>query len=120
MCLDTVDKEIKVKEGIGWKVFDADDSHHLVSIWSGARVSCVGKWITDSLGDDIRMDWGRGYYPKGFHLYPEKPPSMYSWIRARPVEFRNVVATGTQGYHDGKRQVIVAREIRIFTAKEAR
>jgi len=113
MCLDTVDKEIKVKEGIGWKVFVKDKSYHLKSLLQFVRIP-IGVWVEDKWTGRLL-----NRYQTGFHLFPSRSCAQtyaYSHEIIRPVEFRNVTATGTSSLTP----IIVAREIRIFTAKEAK
>ena len=121
MCLDTVDKEIKVKEGIGWKCFRKDGGH-LYSLCFSTGSMPRRRWITDKRTEPIHgLD---SDYPAGFHVHLNKNDAAI-WrggcddYVVIPVKFQDAVATGTQNKGD-KASTIVAREIRIFTAKEAR
>ena len=109
MCLDTVDKEIKVKEGIGWKAFLGEGDKGLKSVCQ-EYPQPAGKWLKDTRTEPLEG------YPAGFHIHTSKADAE-RWIstKIRPLRFRNVVATGRLGLDN----VIVAREIRIFTAKES-
>jgi len=110
MCLDTVYKEIKVKEGIGWKEFGYIDNGWAESLFQGGCLR-VGKWIRDKNTTPIRVK-NDSDYPAGFHLYKE---NSGEWHR-RCVQFRDVGATGQQFNED----IIVAREIRVMTKKESK
>ena len=116
MCLDTVDKEIKVKEGIGWKAFLGYEDDTLSSICFHSHQP-AGKWLRDDNRGHLQAGASFQRYPAGFHIHTNKKHAK-EWCSdgVRRVKYRKVVATGRQMGAN----VIVAHEIRIFTAKEAK
>ncbi len=110
MCLTTVDKEVTIKEGVGWKYFDKGRRGRLSSSHYGERVYPIGKWITDKSTGNAEGIWGGVMsYPMGFHVFTK--PQVDSYRYFRQVKFRNVVAQGTQESWEGT--VVVAREMFI-------
>lgn len=111
MCLDTVDKEIKKTKESGWKVFKKGP-RGLISLFFEGRVFPIKKWITDRRKGNVDSD----EYQKGFHIYATKHAAKRFCFRGcvmRKVEFKDVVATGTQiGL-----KVIVARKMKILEEK---
>ena len=111
MCLDTVDKTIKVTEGVGWKCFDRVENGVLYQWMNFDTPIPTGVWLSDSRTRLIAKAWGRDY-PTGFHVFVTRQ-GCRDWHDAgnpiRKVAFRAVVASGTQ---EGN-PTIVAREIYI-------
>ncbi|KKL15809.1 hypothetical protein LCGC14_2501860 [marine sediment metagenome] len=108
MCLSTVDKEIKVAKGKGWKCYleRGGNLSGLCGFDTGPITE--GAWMTDPQTEDI----ARLPYETGYHLYRSKRAAERAgWIYdcIRQVSFRNVTATGT----DSGFRAVVAREIYI-------
>ena len=107
MCLDTVDREISVNEGVGYKAFHRN-GEQLCGMYYGKNL-VQGKWITDS--NTIRI--GKRY-PAGYHIYLSKGSAELNKILSndiivRKCWFKGVVATGSQ-YCEA---IVVARQIKI-------
>lgn len=127
MCLDYVDKKPTVGDGKGWKVFKRQGKHlygaviyrgHLrTGVWLGAGIHTV----------DDKLVAGDGTpYTCGFHVYLREEDaesiafaSRSPNLEPREVEFRNVVATGTQAAMRFPRQVpiVVAKQIKVKRRK---
>ena len=108
MCLGTVDKEIKVGKGKGWKCYLETGGN--LSGLCGHDIGPIteGVWMTDpQTGRMLEVP-----YETGYHLYrtkrgAERAGWFYNCIRQ--VSFRHVTATGT----DSGFRAVVAREIFI-------
>ena len=125
MCLDVVDKEPTVKEGIGWKVFiKRDNKLRNCYQWikeghKGVFVFPINRWIVDKGDELISTEKGDSSYKKGFHIFENENSTIefatsHVDIIKKKIKFRKVVATGKE--LTGNR-VIVAREILILPDK---
>ena len=122
MCLDVVDKEPIVKEGIGWKVFEKRNDKICNWYWGASYYKFeIEKWNKDSKTDRLEDSDGFSYLT-GFHLLKTRESARilkyrlldeYSTYIIKKVKFRNVTATGTS---EGLKS-IVAREILILPDK---
>ncbi len=119
MCLATVDKKTKCKDGKGWKVFSFKDGigpRAYILEYRKAHAHPTNCWINDESPavENIQI-FGRGYYPIGFHVSTNKKDaqSLCNLVpdedRILCVYYRDVVASGRQ--HGGN--VVVARQIYI-------
>ncbi len=123
VCLDTVDKEPKVTEGVGWKLYTGEDRNDRpdpkrgLPPWMFGSTSPIGEWVKDTSSLTVLHIPGSCSYPCGFHLFlTEKDARVWNdgdRTRVRKVSFRSVVATGTVRHAGRQLPAIVAREIYI-------
>lgn len=115
MCLNRVYITIKEKEGTGFQVFRVDNSYHIHPVYQKADCP-IGVWMTDQRTGRIQIGLNMGSYPTGYHIFLERKSAerfargidnlaRSKRIAVREVDFKEVVARGTQ---EGK--VVVARQ----------
>ena len=124
MCLDKVDKEIKVKTRRGYKIFGGNTYYIQPLIQTAGVPYPKDEWISDSRVMDIsglspvyiKGHYPTVSYPAGFHIFLtmvslERWRDIAGWhsCPVYRVEFDEVVASGTQ---EGARMV-VARKMKI-------
>ena len=119
MCLNTVNKEIKVDTKFGYKFFrrrvGPDGEVFFTGFWSvGEQEAPIDKWITDNEPLKNVIGSGAAKYRPGFHIFlavkgARRFQAVCWWYSAvlKKVQFSRVVATGSQY---GK--VVVARRFK--------
>lgn len=125
MCLDTVDKKPNCKSGMGYKLLQhgTGPSGNFMRCVEGTHPDVtIGKPVVDEVVDNFKSGMEPyTWYPSGFHIFKSmvglrRFQQNFGWqgyhLCVVRVSYKDVVATGTQGY-PSKSNVVVARE---FTA----
>lgn len=124
MCLSKVDAKPTTKNGTGWKSFGKRGGR-LRTLFKGSLTKPIpiGVWIkSEDYGESKRILAEDGaFYRAGFHLFVNEGDTYHVSFDQprRQVEYREVVATGTEGYMFPRR-VVVAREIRVLRKRRAK
>lgn len=122
MCLERLDSETKVGDGVGYKVFKRRSDGKLQGEFNYCiQPYPVSKWIKDAKTGVLNWTFHPSY-PTGFHVFTRLDDAMFWAYRrgefVRKVKFSDVVASGTQsiGSGDGDAPIVVARKMYIFRA----
>ena len=114
MCLQIVDEKIKGGTGVGYKVFLTDERYHLSFEYFGGRIK-YNEWYQDKARGEIFPHFSNPY-PKGYHIFTALEDAKnwcYPGEAIRRVDYKNVVASGTQGGYP----IVVAREMYIHKGR---
>lgn len=119
MCLQVLDKEIKYKPGIGYKVFRRDDAGIIKTAVQGFIMEVGVEYKEPKPERAIWNSDGNFGYPSGFHIFPDLEDARWYCCTNEvifAVKYDNVVATG----RDGPRPCIVAQTITVLHRENKR
>ncbi len=129
MCLDTVQDEVTTKRAHGYKVvrklpeYHSSDYSPQYSYDWGRGGYKTGEWVTSTTSSTHLS------YPTGFHIFTELTEAKYycgllnlHWVEnliVVRVQFKDVVAQGTQMFNLKPLKVVVARNMKILPDKQS-
>lgn len=126
MCLETLSSKKPKSSGVGWKEFFRTHNRRLCGqFFTDNKPRPVGRWLNEKgyrsrirkEVNTIRVDDSKKRYPRGWHIWTEQPPQVFSTtFVVRKVKYTKALVLGSQG---GK-GVIVAKYIFILKSRRRR